>query len=256
MIFLSHNHRDKGLVEDIALTLSHTFGMEKVFYDSWSIQPGDGIIDRMNEGLGNCKFFIFFVSKNSISSNFVKLEWQNALMRVMQSDCKFIPVKLDDCQIPPMLLQALYLSLPSLGPKQVARQIIDVINGNNTFTPISTPPNVTLRIISKSNNKIEIEIKANYYVEPLVKLMFLCSRECNNFSVSLPSESSHINWPVSEIKTDDGAIHNAYRIELQRALSVGFPLRATLESSDAPLEFRGVLIAKSEDRYEEITLSQ
>ncbi len=51
MIFLSHNFKDKAIVEPIALRLRDIFGQESVFYDSWSIQPGDGIIDKMNDGL-------------------------------------------------------------------------------------------------------------------------------------------------------------------------------------------------------------
>lgn len=84
MIFLSHNYKDKPVVEQVALRLKSIYGIDKVFYDSWSIQPGDGIIDKMNEGLSNCKFFLFFISQNSLSSNMVKLEWQNALFRISQ----------------------------------------------------------------------------------------------------------------------------------------------------------------------------
>lgn len=50
MIFLSHNYKDKPIVEPIAITLSTVYGMNNVFYDSWSMQPGEGIIDKMNEG--------------------------------------------------------------------------------------------------------------------------------------------------------------------------------------------------------------
>ena len=81
--------------------------MEKVFYDSWSMQPGEGIIDRMNHGLEECKFFFFFVSKNSLVSNMVKLEWQNALYKETQNKVKLIPVKLDDCLMPAILTQTL-----------------------------------------------------------------------------------------------------------------------------------------------------
>lgn len=48
MIFISHNYNDKGIIEPIALKLAEIFGQNQVFYDSWSMQPGDGIIDRMN----------------------------------------------------------------------------------------------------------------------------------------------------------------------------------------------------------------
>lgn len=63
MIFLSHNYKDKPVVEQVALRLKSIYGIDKVFYDSWSIQPGDGIIDKMNEGLSNCKFFLFLFLK-------------------------------------------------------------------------------------------------------------------------------------------------------------------------------------------------
>jgi hypothetical protein len=59
-------------VEPIALRLRDIFGQENVFYDSWAIQPGDGIIDKMNNGLTQCKLFFFFVSNNSLNSEMVK----------------------------------------------------------------------------------------------------------------------------------------------------------------------------------------
>ena len=86
MIFISYTKPDKPLVEPIAEKLASVYGQDKVFYDSWSVQPGDGIIDRMNEGLAKCKFFFFFVSKNSLDSNMVKLEWQNALYKADDAD--------------------------------------------------------------------------------------------------------------------------------------------------------------------------
>ena len=56
-IFLSHTHADKALVEPIAELLAQAFGRDTVFYDSWSIQPGDGMVDKMNEALGECRVF-------------------------------------------------------------------------------------------------------------------------------------------------------------------------------------------------------
>lgn len=100
MIFLSHNSKDKMLVEPIAIRLREVFGQDKVFYDSWSIQPGDGIIDKMNEGLENCSLFYFFVSKNSMESFMVKLEWQNAVMKMSKGKAILIPVRIDDCILP------------------------------------------------------------------------------------------------------------------------------------------------------------
>ncbi|WP_211327660.1 toll/interleukin-1 receptor domain-containing protein [Solilutibacter pythonis] len=73
-IFLSHDHNDKPLVEAVALKLADIFGQDQVFYDSWSIRPGDSIIDQMNKGLEAPEFVFFFVSVNSLASGMVKLE--------------------------------------------------------------------------------------------------------------------------------------------------------------------------------------
>ena len=55
-IFISHNYKDKPIIEPVAIKLGEIYGRENVFYDSWTIQPGDGIIDKMNDGLLECDF--------------------------------------------------------------------------------------------------------------------------------------------------------------------------------------------------------
>lgn len=134
---ISHTAKDKTIVEPIALRLAQVYGQNNVFYDSWSIQPGDGIIDKMNEGLTNCKFFFFFVSKNSLQSNMVKLEWQNAILKASNGTAKLIPVKLDDCMMPALLLQTLYIDVFGKGLENAIRQMIDIINGANTFSSLN-----------------------------------------------------------------------------------------------------------------------
>ena len=94
MIFISHTKSDKALVEPVAIRLAQVFGKENIFYDSWSIQPGEGIIDKMNDALSKSRFFFFFVSKNSLNSNMVKLEWQNALYKQTRNQITLIPVKI------------------------------------------------------------------------------------------------------------------------------------------------------------------
>ncbi|PGH37359.1 MAG: TIR domain-containing protein, partial [Candidatus Nephrothrix sp. EaCA] len=61
-IFLSYTRADQPIVEPVALRLEDIFGQEQVFYDSWSIRPGDGIIDQINKGLEAPEFVFFFVS--------------------------------------------------------------------------------------------------------------------------------------------------------------------------------------------------
>ena len=82
MIFLSHTSIDKPIVRQIAITLENVYGRSNIFYDEWSIQPGDSIVGKMNSGLNNCEFFFFFISKNSLKSKMVELEWQSAIMQL------------------------------------------------------------------------------------------------------------------------------------------------------------------------------
>ena len=48
MIFLCHNRKDKPVVEQASLLLSNIVGQKNAFYDSCSIKPEDGIIDKIN----------------------------------------------------------------------------------------------------------------------------------------------------------------------------------------------------------------
>ncbi|NKB29770.1 MAG: TIR domain-containing protein [Rhodobacteraceae bacterium] len=134
-VFLSHTSADKPIVEPIALRLAEIFGRENVFYDSWSIQPGDGIIAKMNDGLTVPDFVFFFVSNRSLDSNMVKLEWQNALFKATNGQCKIIPIRVDDSAIPPIMSQNLYVDLFSHGLEVAISQVVNVAQGNSTFTP-------------------------------------------------------------------------------------------------------------------------
>lgn len=111
MIYLSHNSEDKVVVEPIALKLRDIFGEDQVFYDSWSIQSGEGIIDRVNEGLSACKVFFFFLSKKSLESYMVKLEWQSAVYAMTQGKVKFVPVRLDDYSFPSIVAQNKFIDI-------------------------------------------------------------------------------------------------------------------------------------------------
>ena len=46
-IFISYNHKDQLLIDTVARRLVLEFGKNNIFYDAWSIQPGDSIIGKM-----------------------------------------------------------------------------------------------------------------------------------------------------------------------------------------------------------------
>lgn len=258
MIFLSHNYKDKEIVEPIAVSLSTVFGMENVFYDSWSMQPGEGIIDKMNQGLEECRYFFFFVSKNSLASNMVKLEWQNALYKATQNKAKLIPVKLDDCLMPAILMQTLYIDIYGKGLEYGLSQIIDVINNKNTFTQgFQTYENIRAYITEKKVGKeIEIEIRAETYQEPMSKYILLVENSENEIQITCPELLNPTGDRfLKDINLNDNYKCNGMYYFVNRATIPKFPIRFTITSTlETPLKFVGVMKAVGENSIRPVPL--
>ncbi len=249
MIFISHTAKDKTIVEPIALRLAQVYGQNNIFYDSWSIQPGDGIIDKMNEGLTNCKFFFFFVSKNSLQSNMVKLEWQNAILKASNGTAKLIPVKLDDCMMPALLLQTLYIDVFGKGLENSIRQMIDVINGTNIFTSLNqTYENVRAYIKKNSPSEMVIEFRAETYMEPISRYAILVKNAENDISINCESDAIFTQGFNKDITLNNGLICNALATFSTRATSPGFPFKVKV-TSKTQIEFIGVMRAVSENEF-------
>lgn len=257
MIFISHTHADKAIVEPIALKLSSVFGNQNVFYDSWSIQPGDGIIDLMNTGLENCKYFFFFVSKNSLQSKMVSLEWQNALLKSTKSDVKIIPVKLDDCLMPAILLQSLYIDVFGQGIEVAMRQMIDVINGDNTFRPSNNQfYNIRGKITCESATELIIEFSAVYYLEPISKYAVVIDNDLDDISTVCLSDGMRTTGRQSNAIFTNNECHNILYEGVSRGTTPNFPYRIKISSkSHTPIRLVGLMHAKTEEFYEMIPYS-
>ncbi len=229
MIFLSHNYKDKSIVEQFALNLKNVYGQDRVFYDSWSIQPGDGIIDKMNEGLHNCRYFIFFISQNSLSSEMVKLEWQNALYKVAKERIVFIPVRLDKSIMPAILTQTLYIDLFSQGLDVALRQVIDVIDGNNTYRgPQREYSNLTAYKY-KENDRLVVECHAEHYFEPISSFMFCTNHDSNDIYAKVRGEASY--WSSNKNGGMLGNIKvNYVELGISKGTVPGFPFVVELSS--------------------------
>lgn len=249
-IFISHNYNDKQIIEPIAIKLATIYGRENVFYDSWSIQPGDGIIDKMNAGLFECDFFFFFVSKNSLQSNMVKLEWQNALLKATRNMVKLIPVKLDDCMMPAILMQTLYIDIYGKGLEHGFRQIVDVINNQNTFhEQFQTYENVRGKI-TEINNGYRIEIAAITYFEPIARFLILIDVPTKEVNVNCSSDGMRTTGQRDNIELDNGFVCNALFESVSRGLAPGFPYCIEVTSkSNEKFECYGIMKAVSQGEY-------
>lgn len=254
MIFISHNSKDKPIVEPIAAKLAEVYGYETVFYDSWSIRPGDGIIDKMNEGLEKCEFFFFFVSHNSLTSEMVKMEWQNALLKKVKTGIRFIPIRVDNSVLPAIISQTLYLDLFTLGPDTVIRQIIDVIDGNAP-KPVCKESNlVVYRELLDNGLRERYTCSAKFYFEPITFfIVTTLYREKDINNLSCPKEGMFTqgfnkNIPLPNI--------NAIAFSIDRGITPRLPFvfEISVKEKKCPMIGMKVYHKISEDEFEPIEL--
>lgn len=237
MIFLSHTHADKPLIAPIADTLAKKYGKDNVFYDSWSVQPGDGIIDRMSKGLEDCRYFFYFMSNKSISSKMVDLEWQNALFKSTKGEVKIIPVKLDDCIVPAILLQTLYIDICSSGIEMATRQMIDVIDGNNTYQEISNNfvneyANVELNT-DRSELRIDFCVKA--YTEPSPRYSIVLYNDENDISITNIDLGVHMSGFHEGFVSFEGKEFNGFSVIPIQPIKPNLPARFLVNATQGKI---------------------
>ena len=254
MIFLSHTHADKPIVDNMANTLRTVFGEEKIFYDSWSIQPGDGIIDKINSGLASCQYFFFFVSNKSLQSNMVKLEWQNALYKSTKEKTMFIPVRVDDCLMPEVLLHTLYIDIFNQGIETAIKQMIDVINNQVNYTPLEGFQNIRA-YIKQESSKLTVEFRAEVYMEPHSKFVLLVDNLREELSFQAIGESMFDSGFHENVKLDNDKSTNIIILGRQTATSPHFPFIVEINANNqATIKLQGVCRFVSRDRFEAIPI--
>lgn len=254
-VFLSHNHNDKPLVEAVALRLREIFGEEQIFYDAWSIKPGDGIIDRMNNGLEAPEFVFFFVSANSLNSGMVRLEWQNALYAASKGKTRVIPVRVDGTSMPAVLMQTLYIDMHVIGLEAAIAQIVSVAQGNASFTPQHQGfSNLTWTANKSADGSIDITIRASHLMEPNPNFLLLVGSSENEIEWLAPGAPGFVGGFNPNLKLDDGSTHNGIVMRPMNAtLTPAYPVRLQLKQRGAAaIDLRGVLHQISEQQWRTI----
>lgn len=214
------------------------------------MQPGDGIIDKMNDGLANCRLFLFFVSKNSLQSEMVKLEWQNALLKATKGQTKIIPVKMDDCLMPPILMQSLYIDLFGQGLEIALRQIIDVILGKNTFSPGPQAFSNLRAYAYEKDEAIYIECRAEHYMEPISRFVFLVENTEGELTFECVTNPTCVSGFNKDVKLNNGHIVNGQLVALERATTPGYPFIVKItRQPGVALKLVGVLHEKSHNEW-------
>ncbi len=227
-IFISYNHKDKDVVDLVAQRLEIEFGRKNIFYDAWSIQPGDSIIGKMNEGLGDFTTFFFFVSENSLNSKMVSLEWQTALNKAVNNELKFIAIKIDDSSMPAILSDKLYIDLYGNGLDDSVEKMKCVINSDNTYKPLERINNLQVEY-KETGNKVTFTIKAIYFAELNPTFAFACSNALSEFSACFNISEPFTITNQGSMSFDSGISLNMRTVQLQRPLRPGQPFVFEIE---------------------------
>jgi len=106
--FLSYSREDKHYVDILATRL----GRARVVYDRISFDPGYDFRELIKKGLDKSSFFIFFVSKPSLESTWVKFEITEAEWRIIQGQIHgaisiIIDEDIDIRDLPPWMQRSL-----------------------------------------------------------------------------------------------------------------------------------------------------
>lgn len=256
MIFLSHNHKDKALVEQFAYRLLEIYGQDQVFYDSWSIQPGDGIVDQMNRGIEGCELFLFFVSTNSLQSKMVELEWQNAVIKAVHGTAKIVPVKLDDCMMPPVLLQTLYVDLFGQGLEVALRQVMDVAAGRNTSAAGPQQFSNLRAYAEQTSDGVKIEVRAEHFLEPVSHFLILVENVESEVSIGIGGTGMMQSGWHEGLKLNNGQTVNAQFLGVEKATVPGFPFEVLAKAvGDSTVKLVGVLHEKRQNEWAGVPLA-
>ena len=106
-IFLSHNHRDKPFVRELASYLKK-YNIT-VWIDEAEIKIGESLTSKVGEAINENDFFGVVISNNSKDSEWVKRELQIATQREFKEKrVVVLPIVLDSIELPPFLSDKLY----------------------------------------------------------------------------------------------------------------------------------------------------
>lgn len=133
-IFISYAHEDTLTADAIVEALQ---GLKLApWIDRREIRPGDSFLEKMNEGLSQASYVIVLISSAALASSWVSREWMSSLAA---KEKVVIPVLLEDCVLPPLLRDILYVDFRTDRASGLAR-LRSLFE--NDRVPISTAPEV------------------------------------------------------------------------------------------------------------------
>ncbi len=124
-LFLSHNTKDKDFVRRIAAASAVTGA--QVWFDEWTIRPGDSIPGAINQGLARFDIFALVCSEAASMSEWVRTEMDAAISRwVTDKSARLVPIVLDGTSLPPLLASIRYIDAKDGDHLRVTRELLGI----------------------------------------------------------------------------------------------------------------------------------
>ena len=129
-IFISYSHVDRTFVNKLAVHLVKNNA--HVWVDSWELNVGDSIIDRVQQAIQESGALLIVLSKASVASEWCKKELNAGLMRELdEKHVVVLPVLIEDCEIPVFLREKMYADFRNnfnVGLKALVEAVAKVTN--------------------------------------------------------------------------------------------------------------------------------
>jgi TIR domain len=91
--FLSYGWEDSELAKRIATALQAN-GID-TWWAEWSIHPGDSLRQKIDEGLRQCTHFVVLLTPQSVNKPWVNTEIDAGLIRKIEQQARFIPLRFE-----------------------------------------------------------------------------------------------------------------------------------------------------------------
>lgn len=138
-VFLSYTSDNIELARRIAEALQGN-GIE-TWWDKWCISTGDSLRQKIDEGLSGCTHFLVLLTPQSIGKPWVNQEMDAGLVRKLNDQCRFLPVRynLPASALPPLLSG---MHAPEVTTDEDIAQVIGDIHGVSRKPPRGPAPQV------------------------------------------------------------------------------------------------------------------
>jgi hypothetical protein len=101
-IFISHNKKQKSIARLLAMALVEHG--ENVWFDEWTLRPGDSLVGGIEDGLAKANVFVIIWSADAAESKWVGTEMRAYLRRrVDDASLRIIPIMVDDTPLPTLV---------------------------------------------------------------------------------------------------------------------------------------------------------